>query len=89
MKQTYLLDTNVLSEPVRPQPDARVLQLLKRHHASCFTAAPVWHELNAGVLRMSEGHRKRVLMSYLQRLAASQLVVLPYDQRAKLSSGSA
>ena len=80
--ERFLLDTNVLSEPVRPRPNMALVQRLQQHERHCFTAAPVWHELNAGVLRLPKGRRRAMLVRYLQQLAGSQLLVLPYDQRA-------
>jgi predicted nucleic acid-binding protein len=41
MSVDFLLDTNVLSEPLRPAPGRRVLQGIERHLEGVATAAPV------------------------------------------------
>lgn len=40
MNLEYLLDTNVLSEPLRPQPSRRVLAWIEEHRWEAATAAP-------------------------------------------------
>ncbi len=42
----YLLDTNVLSEPLRRSPDLSVLKLLEEHGGEACTAAVVVHEFH-------------------------------------------
>lgn len=86
---SYLLDTNVLSEPTRAEPDLRVMERLRQHGAAIATAAPVIHELRFGIDRLPEGRRKRELADYLQRLLQQPLVVLPYDRTAALWHGDA
>jgi tRNA(fMet)-specific endonuclease VapC len=77
----YLLDTNVLSEPVRVRPDRRVLERLDQHGEESCTAAVVLHELHYGVARLTDGRRKRVLASYLDSVV-DRLDILAYDRRA-------
>ena len=77
----YLLDSNVLSEPVRPRPSASVLDRLGAALDECATAAVVLHELEFGVLRLPASRRKTVLAQYLDRVVG-RLPVLPYDAGA-------
>ena len=79
----YLLDTNVLSEPVRQRPDAAVLHHLDAHGAQSCTAAMVMHELHYGAARLDEGRRKHTLLRYLDN-TVSRLEVLAYDRAAAL-----
>ena len=44
----FLLDTNVLSEPLAPKPDAATLRRLGERSPESVTAAPVVHELRFG-----------------------------------------
>ena len=78
----YLLDTNVLVEGSRATPNASVLRRFAMHGAALHTAAPVLHELHFGVMRMSQGRRRRQLTAYYERLFASSIEVLPYDAEA-------
>lgn len=78
---SWLLDTNVLSEATRPVPDAAVMHALTRYSGELAIAAPVWHELRFGWLRMPEGRRKDAIGHYLHDVVGS-LPVLPYDVAA-------
>jgi tRNA(fMet)-specific endonuclease VapC len=82
MSLKYLLDTNVLSEPLRPAPDARVLGWIERHESELATGAPVWHELRFGCRLLPPSARRRKLERYLEEVLAPSLPVLPYDAEA-------
>jgi predicted nucleic acid-binding protein len=57
----YLLDSNIISELMRPAPDARALKWLERHDADTALSAIVLAELAAGVEALDEGKRKASL----------------------------
>lgn len=78
----YLLDTNILSEPAKPQPNANVMRNLELYAGQYATSSTVWHELNYGVERMPDSKRKEQLRAYLATLESSGLPVLPYDKVA-------
>ena len=82
MRLRFLLDTNVLSEPTRPTPSARVLDQLRRHTGTLATASVVWHELWSGVRRLPGSRRRTLLESYLHGLRQSDLEILEYGSRA-------
>ncbi len=48
MSLVYLLDTNILSEPTRQSPDARVIKKLMQHQYQIALAAPIYYELLTG-----------------------------------------
>lgn len=73
----YLLDTNVISEPLKRQPSGSVLRRMTEQGHLCALCAPVWHELARGIARQPHPDRRR----YLEELRAT-IRVLPYDQRA-------
>ncbi len=90
----YLLDTNVLSEPAKPEPNVALMQRLARHRNEVCTATLVWHELLYGCHRLPPSKRREQLSAYLHDWLEPSLVVLPYDtpaaewhaeQRARLS----
>jgi tRNA(fMet)-specific endonuclease VapC len=90
----YLLDTNVLSEPVKAQPNPGVMRRLQAHRQEIATGSPAWHELLYGCHRMQESKRRRLVEEYLYEALAPSLNVLPYDavaaeihgrERARLS----
>ncbi len=78
---SWLLDTNVLSEVTRPQPDAGVLQSMAAYQGEMAIPAPVWHELRFGWLRMPQGRRRDAIGRYLNDVV-SLLPLLPYDGAA-------
>ena len=78
----FLLDTNVLSETLRPQPDSGVMHGLKRHRRELSTAAPVIHEILCGALRFSAGAKRKAVLHEVEHVFLKTLDVLPYDRRA-------
>lgn len=82
MGLTYLLDTNIISEPVKKTPNENVLEKLKRHNGQYALSATTWHELNYGVERLAHGRRKSLLQQYLLTLETNNLSILPYDKAA-------
>ena len=82
MTVAYLLDTNVLSEPIRPRPNPRVMSRLKAHENEMALAAPVWHELCFGCLRLPHRRRRQLIRHYLDEVVWPSLPILPYDRAA-------
>lgn len=82
MSLRFLLDTNILSEPVRPSPDSGVMEKVERFSVELSTAAPVWNELLYGCYRLPPSARRRTLETYLMDVLEPTLPVLPYDHRA-------
>ena len=78
----YLLDTNVLSESVKTSPNKTVLKSIERYQLEIVTAAPVWHELCFGFQRMPVSRKREVLEGYLNDVIKSNMIILPYDERA-------
>ena len=81
---SYLLDSNILSEPSRPRPDDQVRSRLEAHRHEVCTAAPIVHEMHYGLVRMPEGARKQHLIRYLDQVLHRPLTILPYDRDAAL-----
>jgi len=78
----YLLDTNIVSEPLRPRPDARVLARLQQHTDQLAIAAIVWHELLFGAERLPPSARRTAIEQYLFQVIATTIPILAYDQQA-------
>lgn len=63
---SFLLDTNVLSEPSRPVPDQGVLRWLEETDEDrLFLSAVTLAELHTGIERLPEGRRQKRLRSWL------------------------
>lgn len=82
MSLKYLLDTNVVSEPVTLTPDKGVMSRLQRVAESCAIAAPVWHELVYGMRRLARGKRRSTLEAYLKQVVKPSFPILNYDEDA-------
>lgn len=82
MSLKYLLDTNVVSEPLRPKPSARVLRMLRRHETAVAISSVVWHELRFGVERLPASRRRDAVEQYLERVVLAAIPILDYDRAA-------
>jgi tRNA(fMet)-specific endonuclease VapC len=80
----YLLDTNIISEPLRPLPDQAVLNHLREQQAEIAIASVVWHELWYGSYRLPASTKRSVIEAYLKDVVARAIPILSYDQRAAL-----
>ena len=82
MTLRYLLDTNVISEPLRPAPDQAVVDHLREHQTEIAIASVVWHELWYGCYRLPASTKRSVIEAYLNNVVARAIPMLPYDQQA-------
>lgn len=82
MNLTYLLDTNIVSEPLRPAPNEFVLERLKQHEAEIAIASVVWHELLYGTYRLPRSTKRSAIEEYLDHVVAFTCPIVPYDSRA-------
>jgi len=63
-----LLDTNVLSELAKPQPDPRVVSWARRSAAALAVPTIAVAEMAYGVEKLVEGRRRQDLLAALHRL---------------------
>mgnify|MGYP001580638406 CR=1 FL=1 len=84
MTVRFLLDTNVLCEPLRQAPDPIILERFDRHRAEICTASVAWHELLFGMERLPTSRRRKTIEDYIATLVAGSLPlpILPYDAPA-------
>jgi tRNA(fMet)-specific endonuclease VapC len=78
----YLLDTNVVSEPLRANPSAKVLRRLSRHEGETAIASIVWHELHFGCARLPGSRRKTAIQRYLNEVVLASFPILDYGRTA-------
>ncbi len=82
MTLRYLLDTNIISEPLRPAPNPTILAYIERHQDEIAIAAIVWHELWFGCSRLPASAKRTAIETYLTKVVAPAIPILAYDQRA-------
>jgi tRNA(fMet)-specific endonuclease VapC len=78
----YLLDTNIIAEPTKPQPQPQILAQLTEFAGDVAISSVTWHELWFGTERLPIGRRRQNLATYLQNLAEENLPILPYTSAA-------
>jgi len=78
----YLLDTNILSEAVKTDPDKSVMEKFELLQDEIVTAAPVWHELQFGCLRLPRSRKRDFITSFLDDVVKRTMLILPYDDRS-------
>ena len=82
MSLKYLLDTNVVSEPLRPSPAIKVLRRLRRHEGETAIASIVWHELQFGCARLQRSSRRSAIETYLEEVVLASFPILDYGRAA-------
>jgi tRNA(fMet)-specific endonuclease VapC len=78
----YLLDTNIVSEPLRPQPLRGVMRRLRRHEDEIAIPSVVWHELRFGMERLPPSRRRSAIERYLEEVVLATMPILDYDRAA-------
>src|SRR5260221_6801829 len=82
MSLRFLLDTNIVSEPLRPRPNPNIIKRMQQHPSEMAIPALVWHELWFGSFRLPRSIRRDTIESYLNEVIAITMPILPYDERA-------
>lgn len=84
-----VLDTNVLSEALRREPDPRVVEFLRVNDARCLTTSITCAELSYGVERLPDGDRKADLRARIDEvLALYEPDALSFDASAARTYGA-
>jgi predicted nucleic acid-binding protein len=76
---TYLVDANVLSEPTKPAPSAKVVAWLEVNEAELVTDPIVLGEMWMGILSLAAG-RKRAKLEQWFEVMTRTLTCLAWDQ---------
>jgi len=65
---SYLVDTNVLSKPAKPKPDAKVIACLRVNESRLYVSTVTIGEMRRGIERLPSGRRKTQLRAWLVAL---------------------
>jgi hypothetical protein len=85
MKQAILLDTNVLSELMRPQPDVQVLAWFDlNNEAGYYTSAVTQAEILLGISLLPPGKRQTGLADAAAEMFSKEFSgrCLPFDEQS-------
>ena len=74
----FLLDTNILSEPIKLSPNQQVTENIPVIAISAVS----FHEMMFGCLQMPDSRRKRALDTYIQQNIIAILPIIPYCENA-------
>jgi toxin FitB len=77
----FLLDTNAVSEALRPRPDARVLAWLRANEARAWLSVLTIGEIEAGIRGAPDARRAEGLRTWLDEVLVPQFThrLLPLD----------
>ena len=64
----YLLDTNVLSEPAKPTPNAKLVSWLAEHDADVLISVLTVGEIVKGIELMPSGKRRRQMERWFEEI---------------------
>jgi predicted nucleic acid-binding protein len=80
---THLVDANVLSEPTKPRPDAKVIAWLRRHESELVVDPIVLGEIRFGIFLSPAGKRRRRLEQWFDQ-GVAKLTCLPWTAETGL-----
>ena len=75
---TYLVDANVLSEPTKPDPDAKVVVWLRTHEGDFVVDPIILGELRIGILTLAPGRKRTQLERWFAQVVEA-IDCLPWD----------
>ena len=75
---TFLVDTNVLSEGMRPRPDQEVLDWLNTYEEDIVIDPVILGEILYGVLRLPQGRKRREMEAWFE-VGVRRIVCLPWE----------
>ncbi len=76
---TYLVDANILSEPTKPAPHAKVVQWLRKNQAEIVVDPIILGELRFGILLLPRGKRRDKLERWFAA-GVERLHCLPWER---------
>lgn len=82
MKNIYLLDTNIVSQVTKPEPNEKLITNLDFHSGTCAISSITWFELLNGVGLLPESKKKEKLTTFLYDYVQPSFDIIPYDSHA-------
>jgi tRNA(fMet)-specific endonuclease VapC len=64
----YLIDTNILSEPLKPTPNPNVIAKIQLYFEEIAIASVTWHEILFGCYRLPVSKKRTRIEEYLNEL---------------------
>jgi len=80
---TFLVDTNVLSEGMKPRPEPAVLDWLTAYEEDIVIDSVILGEVRYGVLRLPQGRKRREMEAWFE-IGVRRIVCLPWEAATAL-----
>ena len=77
----YLLDSNIVSEIIKHNPDFNVISKIAEHNSDCAICAPSLHELLYGFEKIADGNNKTYLEKYINTDVLENFKVKSYTEK--------
>lgn len=78
----FLLDTNIVSELAKPQPNSLVTTRYAQNIGEIALTCVSWHELLYGFHRLPKSRRKEELGFFLRQIIRPNILMLDYSEVA-------
>ena len=82
IKPYYLLDTNIISELMKQQPDKHVIAKIKEYERFCALSSTSWNELLFGINIMPAGKKRDFYFDTLVDKFQAEFDIIQYDNHA-------
>ncbi|MBC1218517.1 type II toxin-antitoxin system VapC family toxin, partial [Nostoc sp. UCD120] len=77
-----LLDTNILSEAKRPNPNEKVMEKLRLYRQEIATAILVIHEMLYGCFRLPISKKRQDIEDYINNVILAEIPLFDYDLKS-------
>lgn len=78
----YLLDTNIISELMKQQPDKHVIAKIKEYERFCALSSTSWNELLYGINIMPAGKKRDFYFDTLVDKIQAEFDIIQYNNHA-------
>ena len=75
----FLLDTNIISEPTKVQPNETVINKIAENIEYSCICSMVWAEVLSGIKILPEGKRKSELLNFFIESVQKMYDIVPFD----------
>lgn len=86
MSLLYLLDTNTISEPLKPRPDKKVIRLIDVKYNQISISSFVVYELIKGAYQLTSVKKRQRILDYINTIL-SKIPTLTYTKEAAIWQG--
>lgn len=79
IKPYYLLDTSIITEPLRENPNPKILAKIEKYVNVSAISATTLYELYHGIEFVHDDKQQTKLIKYITNVVRNLFTILPYD----------